>query len=208
MMKISDFDLLELDNLDLEKTEFYKAYSSVPFNRGIIFKRIGAQSNLVISEVVTSLNKEINEVTIQNINNVEKIGANVQIHDFIYELLTHEDIYKKWRYNDDEFFTEFSKEFDSQENFRKIGLFEIDAEDFINRLFNLSIVGSCYGRMNYDEQQIKIIIQEFVNQLLNDSSNRIVVSTQSWSSYFTGWFECFFIIRKNDLIILGQDDYN
>ncbi|WP_281232681.1 hypothetical protein [Flavobacterium gelatinilyticum] len=208
MMKISDLDLLELDNLELEKTEFYKAYSSMPFNKGVIFKRIGAYSNFVFSEVISSLNKEINEVTIQNINNVEKIRANVQIHDFIYELLTHKDIFKKWRYNDDAFFTEFSIEFNSQESFRKIGLYDIDTEEFIKRLFCLSVVGSCYGRMNYDEQQIKSIIQDFVNQLLNVPGNRIVVSTQPWSGYLIGWFECFFIIRKNDLIILGQDDYD
>ncbi|WP_269236726.1 hypothetical protein [Flavobacterium flavigenum] len=204
-MKINDLDLLELDNSKLESTKFYSVYSSLSFNKGIIFKRIGTKSSLVFSG---SISKEINEVKNQNTGGLIRIEANNQIHDFIYELLKHKDIDKKWRYNDDVFFTEFSMDFNSLESFRKIGLFEINSEEFKRNLLSLAIVGSCYKRINYSEQEIKTMIQDFVDQLLNDVTDRIIVSTMPWGEYHIGWFACFFIIRKNDIIIFGQDDYD
>lgn len=207
-MKIKDLDLLELDNSKLESAKFYSAYSSLSFNKGIIFKRIGAKSSLVFSEIIGELSKEINEVDIQNTRELIRIKANNHIHDFIYELLTHNDIDKKWIYNDDSFFTEFSIDFNSLENFRKIGLFEFNIEEFKRNLLGLAILGSCYERMNYSEQQIKTMVQDFVDQLLNDVTDRIIVSTMPWGEYHAGWFNCFFIIRKDDIIIFGQDDYD
>jgi hypothetical protein len=99
-------------------------------------------------------------------------------------------------------------DFNSLENFRKIGLFEINSEEFKRNLLSLAIVGSCYKRMNYSEQEIKTMVQDFVDQLLNNVTDRIIVSTMPWGEYHIGWFTCFFIIRNSDIIIFGKDDYD
>jgi len=208
-VKITDLNLLELDTSELETTKFYSAYSSLPFNRGVIFKQIGTHPNSDLSDIINELNKEVYEVTIQNTGEVTRIKANIQIHDFIFDLLTHKDIDKKWRYNDDAFFTELSEEFNSQQRFRKIGLYEISKEDFTNRLVGWSTIGSCYGNMpDYGEQERRQMIDSFIDSLLSDPTDRIIVSTQPWGEYLIGWFECFFIIRKANVLILGQDDYD
>lgn len=208
-MKITDLNLLELDTSNLEATKFYSAYSGLPFNRGLIFRQIGTHPQSDLADIINGLNREVYEVTIQNTSDVTRIKANMQIHDFIFDLLTHKDIDKKWRYNDGASFTELSEKFNSQQSFRKIGLFEIAKEDFTNRLEGWSMMGSCYGRMpDYGEEERRQMINSFIDSLLSDPDDRIIVSTQPWGQYLTGWFECFFLIKKATVLILGHDDYD
>lgn len=210
-LELKDLHFIELDSSTLENTAFYLAFSSLSFNRGIIFKRIGTQPAFVLSEVIENIDKEVLDIVIHDHNAVGGLavytkanGANIAVHDFIFDLLTHHDIDKKWRYNDDDYFTEFSSEYNSKERFRGIGLYEIDVEDFSRRLLLMAMLGSCYDKM---ENYSKVMISKFIGSLLT-GNDRIIVATQPWGEYYIGWFTCFFVIRKTDVVILGVDDYD
>jgi hypothetical protein len=210
-LELEDLHFIELDNSALENTAFYLAFSSLSFNRGIIFKRIGTQPAFVLAEVIENIDKDVLDVVIHDHNAVgglavytKAIGANIEVHDFIFDLLTHHDIDKKWRYNDDDYFTEFSVEYNSKERFREIGFSEIDIGEFGRILLSMAMRGSVYDKMkNYP----KAMINEFVSSLLT-GNDRIIVNTQPWGEYYIGWFTCFFVVRKADVLIFAVDDYD
>ena len=195
-MNLSHINLLELDNPRLENTSFSKALASLPFNAGFILKRIGSKDNNTLKEILSNLK-----------NTIKLFETNDEVHDLIYEVLIHENIRNKWTYNDGEFFTSISEKYNSKEKFQKIGLFEIDNEEFKNRLLLMLSFGSCYGSLNNSEYENKTFCEEFFKETVEDG-DKIIVSNQPWGQYYIGFFVCLFILKKEEIIIIAYDDYD
>ena len=204
-MKLEDINITELYLKEEADTKYFSTFSSLPFNRGVIFKKIGTQPSSIFEEILFKLKQDLPEKEIRPVKS--RSYDNPQIHDFIFDILTHKDVREKWRYNDDGYFTEFSQKFDRKETFRELGIFEITKQEFIKSLAYVYNIGSCYSRI-YNRDDVDIIAFNFCEKILSGANDRIFSVVHLWGEYFIGWFKCFFILRGNDIVIFAVDDYD
>ncbi|KOS07669.1 hypothetical protein AM493_17680 [Flavobacterium akiainvivens] len=200
-MESNNYSIIEIDASELEETYYYSTYSALPFNRGTVLKRLSIIPQSLFEEKVKNLH---NIVNISGNTNPDK---NITIQDFAFDILTHTDIIGKWKYLDDDSFTDMSPRFNTRERFRDVHFWEISADEFANELESVFQLGSCYGP-NYDCKEIKTITNDFKEKLLSHSPYKIFETKTPWGKFFIGWFVCFVIIRNDDLIIFAADDYD
>jgi hypothetical protein len=205
-----DLFYAELDNTLLENTDFIKAYSKLVFNRGFIFKRVGSVPQASLQNFITRLDTKIAGVQFQNTGEIKRIGANQDVHDFVFDFLTNTNIKDlNWQYKDEEQFTFIEPVYNSIEKFRTIGLFEIDRVELKNRLHQIAGLGSAYDKLKESGEEIIQLIDDFLDKLELSKDDRVILATQPWGQFCIGvFFSGIFILRKTDLIIFTVDDYD
>lgn len=184
----------EEGNEILENTEFYKIFSKLRFNRGIIFKRLSTNSSLEFEEIVKNIK-----------------STKIDIAKFIFSFLKNRTIkMMNWRYDDDNFFAQIIDKYDSEEKFCAIYFEEKNIDEMTYTLNNIANRGSVYESCNISEDKAKSLIFDFIEEIKKTLViKRIFYCYEPWNDAFSiGEFECFFIISNNEILIFNKDDYD
>ncbi|OYQ33909.1 hypothetical protein CHU92_12535 [Flavobacterium cyanobacteriorum] len=206
-MNFHEIPLRELDLSEAKASKYFLDLSVLPWNRGIIFKRIGSVDEQMLLNYISELLKNSCSSIVTR-NSIKYLRADEKINDFIFCLLKHPDIQKKWKYNDDVAFDEMSQRYETKNDFKKLEIYEIGEESISEHLKIVFTQGSVYSPIRrFTDSEIIAFSEEFQKKLSGKTIEKIF-KTHSWGINYVGWFRCLFIFRKDDIIIFAVDDYD
>ncbi|MCU0351745.1 MAG: hypothetical protein MUF43_13110 [Flavobacterium sp.] len=202
-----DFIFTEID-IGLEKTNFIKEYSKLPFNDGFLLKTVQANS-------IEKFKKILNTIAVPSEKldfNIKFQRANQDVNNFIFHLINNENLKSKnWGIHEaDTDFLQIIDDYNTEVKFQAIDVYELNKNKLQDRLYCAAREGSIYESWTVPDRQTEKMIYQFVETVFPDSDKYKAFEFTNWGDYIMGYFIGFILINidKGHLTFFAKDDYD
>lgn len=192
----------------LAESAFITAYSTLSFNDGFLFKTVEPDAKESFREIVNRISKPLEKPDF----NVRFQRATPDANKFLFHLIHHESLRsKKWGlHEDDTNFLETTDNYNTEEKFQALGIYELNKNKLQHRLYTEARQGSIYTQWKIPDGRTEKMVHEFLDAAIPPGDHYRAFEFEKWGNYIMGFFLGFILINldKGHLSFFAKDDYD